>query len=72
MFDFESQQLNLIDFGLSGSYLNQYGVHIPFRSTQTILGTPLFASNNALLGKEISRRDDIESMMYILIFCIKG
>lgn len=33
MFDFDSQQLNLIDFGLSGSYLNQYGVHIPFRST---------------------------------------
>lgn len=56
--------------------------HIPFTSTKKILGTPLFASNNALLGKgnkngvnflvEISRRDDIESMVYILIYFLKG
>jgi serine/threonine protein kinase len=72
MLDYSKQEVNLIDFGLSASYLNQNFVHIPFRSTGTIIGTPLFASNNALMGKEISRRDDIESMVYILIFCIKG
>ena len=32
----------------------------------------MYASNNALLGKEISRRDDVESMIYIIIFCFKG
>jgi hypothetical protein len=37
-----------------------------------MLGTPMYASNNALMGKELSRRDDIESMLYILIFCLMG
>ena len=41
----------------------------------------MYASNNALFGKgifkfyiflELSRRDDIESLIYILIFCLKG
>ncbi len=32
----------------------------------------MYASNNALLRKEISRRDDIESMVYIMIYCLKG
>lgn len=64
--------------------MSQYQTHIQFRSTKKILGTPLYASNNALLGKginilnmlnilvEISRRDDIESLVYILIFALKG
>jgi serine/threonine protein kinase len=68
----DDQKVTLIDFGLSSSYLNQHLQHIPFKSTEKIVGTPMYASNNALLGKEISRRDDIESMIYILIFCLKG
>ena len=72
MFDIKKHKLTLIDFGLSGKYLTQHMAHIPYRNTGTLLGTPMFASNNALFGKEISRRDDIESMMYILIFCLTG
>ena len=74
MFDHYDNEpkVTLIDFGLSGKYLNQHLQHIPFKSTEKIVGTPLYASNNALLGKEISRRDDIESMIYILIYCLKG
>jgi serine/threonine protein kinase len=68
----DTEEVTLIDFGLSSKYLNQHSQHIPFRNTETLLGTPMYASNNALLGKEISRRDDIESMIYILIFCLKG
>ena len=44
-------QLILIDFGLSNQYINQYQTHIPYQSTKKILGTPLYASNNALFGK---------------------
>ena len=74
MFDHYNKEpkVTLIDFGLSAKYLNQHLQHIPFKSTETIVGTPMYASNNALLGKEISRRDDIESMIYILIYCLKG
>ena len=67
-----NNEVTLIDFGLSGRYQNQHGAHIPYKNTKTLLGTPMFASNNALFGKEISRRDDIESMIYILIFCLMG
>ena len=85
MVNYKTQpELVLIDFGLSSKYLSQHMNHIPFRNTKKILGTPLYASNNALLGKgtrksstllyyiEISRRDDIESLVYIMIFCLKG
>lgn len=65
-------EVTLIDFGLSGKYLNQHDMHIPYKSTKTMLGTPMFASNNALLGKELSRRDDIESILYIMIYCLMG
>lgn len=82
MYNTLKQELTLIDFGLCNKYLTQYLNHIPFRNTKRILGTPLYASNNALLGKgnlsyfdtnsEESRRDDIESLVYILIYCYKG
>jgi serine/threonine protein kinase len=51
MFNYSKQELVLIDFGLSSKYLTQYLNHIPFKNTNKLLGTPLYASNNALLGK---------------------
>lgn len=51
MLDNRQNEIILIDFGLSNKFLSQYQTHIPFKSTKKILGTPLFASNNALLGK---------------------
>lgn len=68
----KASEVTLIDFGLSGRYQNQHGAHIPYKNTKTLLGTPMYASNNALLGRELSRRDDIESVLYILIFCLLG
>jgi serine/threonine protein kinase len=81
MIDLDPSEIVLIDFGLSSKYMSTYMTHIPFISTKRIVGTPLYASTNAVLGKgnplhltsvEISRRDDIESLVYILIMCIKG
>eukprot|EP00347_Sterkiella_histriomuscorum_P010931 403374385 len=72
MVNHSKNEIVLIDFGLSNKFMSQYQTHIQYRSTKKILGTPLYASNNALLGKEISRRDDIESLVYILIFALKG
>ncbi len=51
MIDFKDNKIILIDFGLSQKYLSQYMTHIPYRNTKKILGTPLYASSNALLGK---------------------
>jgi serine/threonine protein kinase len=63
MINYETNDVTLIDFGLTSKYLSQHSTLIPFKSTGNLIGTPLYASNNALLGKEISRRDDIESMI---------
>ncbi|CDW74955.1 protein kinase domain containing protein [Stylonychia lemnae] len=51
MINHSVNEIVLIDFGLSNKYMSQYQTHIPNKSTKKILGTPLYASNNALLGK---------------------
>ncbi|KAG1896514.1 kinase-like protein [Suillus fuscotomentosus] len=48
------------------------GVHIPFCQGQRLTGTPAFASINDHLGLELGRRDDLESLTYMLIYCLQG
>lgn len=61
----------LIDFGLSKSYLNN-GHHIKFSKKKPFIGTSRYASINMHDGLEQSRRDDLESLAYVLIFLAKG
>ena len=49
------------------------GRHVPYRDSKlTFSGTVRYASINSQLGIEQSRRDDLESLLYCLIFLIKG
>ncbi|OAL53546.1 kinase-like protein [Pyrenochaeta sp. DS3sAY3a] len=43
-----------------------------YRYTYPMVGTPRYASINALLGKEQSPRDDMESLGYVLLYFLKG
>jgi len=68
-----SNKIYLIDFGLASQYLNENGQHIkPTKNYNSVVGTALFASINAHQGCEISRKDDIESLMYTLIYLLIG
>lgn len=63
----------IIDFGLSKKFRNRDGSHIAHRTDKRgLTGTPRYASINALNGEEQSRRDDLESLAYVLIYLATG
>ena len=63
----------LIDFGLSKKYQSSVtGKHIKYNKVKKFTGTPLFGSVNALMCMEQSRKDDLESIGYMLIYFMKG
>lgn len=66
-------QLYLIDFGLSKRYMDsETHQHIPYRKDRNLTGTVRYASMNAQMGVEQSRRDDMESMSYCVMYFILG
>ena len=63
----------LIDFGLAKRYREEYtNFHIPLRQNIKLTGTVRYASCNAINKKELSRRDDMESIGYLIIYLMKG
>ena len=65
--------LYLIDYGLAKRFKdNKTNQHIPYREKRFFVGTPRYASINDHLGLELSRRDDLISIGYNLIYLVKG
>jgi casein kinase 1/casein kinase I family protein HRR25 len=63
----------IIDFGLSKRFRHpKTRQHMPYREGKNLTGTPRYASINNHLGIEQSRRDDMESIGYVLVYFASG
>lgn len=67
----DTNKLYLVDFGLSKRY-NYDGIHIPEKHINSLVGSPNFVSLNVHKKVEPSRRDDLESCIYIIINMLLG
>lgn len=61
-----------IDFGLAKRFLKKSGDHIPYCDNRRFCGTARYASIAAHKQEEQGRKDDLESIGYILVYLYKG
>lgn len=68
----KSKNLFLVDFGMARRFVDNSGDHLLMRKRRPFRGTYNFCSKNMIRGFDSSRRDDLESLAYVLVYLHKG
>lgn len=71
-YDEMKPNIYIIDLGFSKKFINDDDTHIIMKPIHKLIGTPNFASINSHQLCELSRRDDLESIAYTLIYLYYG
>jgi serine/threonine protein kinase len=67
-----SNKLYIIDFGLAKKYIDNSNIHINMLENRGLVGTANYVSINVHNGITPSRRDDLESVFYVLLYFLNG
>lgn len=71
--NFNNNLIYIVDFGLSKEFKDPITKeHYHYKENRRFVGTPRYASVNTHIGIKQSRRDDLESIAYVLIFFLKS
>lgn len=68
----DRKHIYIIDFGFCKSYIKSNGNHIENKKISNMIGSPNYASVNAHKHNELCRRDDLESLGYMLCYFYYG